>query len=272
MARKKSPQKSAGSKRKATPKSVVEEPLYWTPPVKKAGGVPSSKRKQKIEEESGGEPLYYVPPKTPQEALDRGIVSSTAIRPANFLPHHLRKSPSSRPNPRSWHCIWQCEGVNHPVYSTEWPKATHDYYCPYWEILSLYPEWVEDDDHPLKPWHRPPRPAEENAAGWPPNDQWNRTEWYGFEKSAAESAANFGLKSGSKADPITFGGIVNQENPANHKLHGRRSGRSRGAGKVSPPTWERPVGRGDSFTVTNDDERPTRRNKSRRQSDDGAPF
>jgi hypothetical protein len=270
MSRRKPQQKSSAvAKKKASPKPVVkkvdEEPLYWTPPAKQSGefSAPNvfKKLKQQVEEESN-EPLYYVPPKTPQEAIDRGIVSKVAIRPADFLPHHLRKSPSGRPPKRLWHCLWGCEGVLHPVYSTEWPGATHDYYCPYWEILSLFPEWVEDANFPLKPWHRPPRSEDEkDAKGWPPNDQWNRTEWYGFEKGAA-AAAIVALANGERPkDPIAFGGIVSQESPLHSKSRRRNSGRSSGTPRVSPPTWDGPRDIGGGFTIADDKPRGTRTRK-----------
>lgn len=127
---------------------TVAEEVYWTPPEKGESFTSPTTPPPVVEHE------YYIPPQSPQEAIDRGIVASVAVKPKTFLPHEKRLAPSYRP--RHWHCWWGCEGQQ--SYIDKNPKPNHDYYCPYWELLQLFPEWEEDFSYKLV--ERPPKPRE----------------------------------------------------------------------------------------------------------------
>lgn len=127
-------------------KLAANEVVYWEP----AANIGQASSTSTPEEEE--QAIYYKPPQTPQEAIEMGLVANKAEKPRNFLHHWERLGPSHKP--KYWHCWWGCEGVQSVLDNPS--VATHDYYCPYWQMLLLFPEWREDFWYTLM--ERPPMP------------------------------------------------------------------------------------------------------------------
>jgi len=130
-------------------KIAAEEIVYWAPAASTEQESFSSVPKKEEEKEQA---IYYRPPQTPQEAIEMGLVANKAVKPRSFIPHWERLGLAHKP--KYWHCWWGCEGVQSVLDKDS--KPTHDYYCPYWELLLLFPEWEEDFELTL--YDRPPMP------------------------------------------------------------------------------------------------------------------
>jgi len=167
---------------------IVTEEVYWTPPAKKEGdsSIPTPKPQEHI---------YYVPPQTPQEAIEQGVVARVATRPKNFLHHWERLGLAHKP--KHWHCWWGCEGVQSVLDGMKGP--THDYYCPYWEMLLLFPEWEEDFSYSLT--ERPPRPSGGPALN--EEETRSRIEEIRIHKEKLREYKQ-GIKSESKSNPFNM--------------------------------------------------------------------
>jgi hypothetical protein len=130
-------------------KIAAEEIVYWEPAANTEQASFSSTVEPEKEKEQA---IYYKTPQTPQEAIEMGLVASAAVKPKNFIPHWKRLGICHKP--KYWHCWWGCEGV---VSVMDNPAtATHDYYCPYWAMLQLFPEWEKDFWYTFL--ERPPMP------------------------------------------------------------------------------------------------------------------
>jgi hypothetical protein len=252
MAQRKKP--SQKSPRGGKQKEAEKEISYWTPPAKP---VESFAFRQKRDDPVS----YYQPPKTPQEAIDSGALASTATKPKNWLPYHKRNWPhGSRPNPRYWLCMWGCDGVTVPVTDKEWPKVTHDYYCPYWECMKLFPEMQEDFE--FKPWHRPPK--RDGEPSHPPNDEWNQNEWTFREPAKLESALGGTALTGpaeSFRSPSIFGdGKDIAQERTRSRAKSNRKDRGNNGGKVGPNHANKRKNQPNEFgfTISTPRQKPTR--------------
>jgi hypothetical protein len=130
-------------------KVAAEEITYWAPAASTEQESFSSIPKKEEEKETV---ILYRPPQTPQEAIEMGLVASKAVKPRTFIPHWERLGISHKP--KYWHCWWGCEGVQSVLDKDN--KPTHDYYCPYWAMLMIFPEWEEDFSYAF--YDRPPMP------------------------------------------------------------------------------------------------------------------